>query len=412
MSVFGYGKPFWRQGTVHLPRSFRRAVRGTAAHLPPLEAVLTADNALAAFAYLKARGGPAAGVDGVRVDDVAAAEVAAAFREFIIPAVLAGTYRPQPARVVEIAKRAGGTRELRLLVVLDRVLARMLYAALVAYLDARLAATSFGFRPGRSAWDLLAAVKVLAERFGLFVVTADDVRKAFDAVVIELLLGLLGDVLPDHRYWAAVAAFVRAEGKEVGIGQGNALSPLLLELMLHAYLDALLAKEVIHPSRTLRYADNVVAITWDVPEGQRLLDHTRSLLHQAHLDLKGDPGRPVDLRGEALPLLGFDLSARDDRVRLSVRDEAWTELTTKLDEAHLAADPRGTAEGVVRGWVACSGPALENRGESYLRMLNRHLTAGGFRGEIPRDALAGWVTEALTGWKKALKKAEDHFGRG
>lgn len=238
MTLFGYTK-HWSIAPRSSAPQREWMVRGDPYTIPALEDVITVDNALAAFAYLKAHGGPAAGIDDIGFNDVSRMEVAEFFRP-LVPIILAGMYKPQLTRVVEIVKAGGGTRELRLQVLFDRIIARMVYEAVVEYLDRLFVPWSFGFRPRKSTWDLLAAVKYGAELEALYVVTTDDVRKAFDNVPIEPLLEALAEVLPDHHYYDLIAATVRkhgGDGKEItrGIDQGNALSPLLLNVFLHLH---------------------------------------------------------------------------------------------------------------------------------------------------------------------------------
>jgi len=290
-------------------------VRGTPHSLPSLDVIMTVDNALAAFEYVKATGGQAAGLDRIRYSDISRAEVAKCFR-VLLPIVLEGHYKPQPPRLVEIAKNGGGTRELRVQVVLDRVVARMLYEALSPFLDAMFTPSSFGFRPRLGVWDLLANIKISAEMYGTYIITADDIRRAFDNVPVEPLLDLLGDVITDCQFLSAVAAMIRGSEStnetEVGIAQGNALSPTMLNLYLHKHLDTLLDKETSLPSQNYRYADNLVSQTRDAREGERLLGCTRGLLLQAGMNLKGDPGKPIDIRSEHVDLIGFTLSVFGD----------------------------------------------------------------------------------------------------
>ena len=336
--------------------------------------------------------------------------MAACFR-VLIPIILEGHYRPQPPRKVEIAKTGGGTRELRLQVVVDRIIARMLYEAICPYVDSRFVSWSFGFRPNKSTYSLLAKLKVHAEANSHFVVTTDDVRKAFDCVPIEPLLENLAEVLRDHHYLNQIAAIVRKkndDGKEIatGIDQGNALSPLLLNLFLHMRLDILLAEEAHHPSQPFRYADNVGHLTWDAREGQRLLDCTREFLLQAGLSLKGAPGRPVDLRDEPQALLGFDVSARGDRVHLEVSNEAWEELKTELNNAHTDPNPPKRVNSIVQGWISSTGPALDHRTESTTRHVNQHLSATGFKEIISKDTLRRWIADSLNSWYRILHRTE------
>lgn len=419
MSVFGYAR-HW-SATLMTPSLRVRMVRGNSYFIPEFADVITPNNALAAFEYLKTHGGPATGIDGIGFGDISRAEVAACFR-VLRPIILAGDYRLQPTRVVEIAKRSGGTRELRIQVLLDRIIARMAYEAIGECIDRLFVPWSYGFRPRKSTWHLLADMKLGAEIDGLFITTTDDIRKAFDNVPIEPLLETLGDVLPDHRYWELIAAVVRkrnSDGKEKkeGIDQGNALSPFLLNLYLHMHLDILLFKEVTHPSRMSRYADNVGHQTRDAREGRRLLEVTDRLLKQAGLNLKGfnsgQPeellGTPTDLRERMLPLLGFNLSAKENRTLLSVQESAWKELTEELEQAHSNPNPPERTREIIRGWISAIGPALDYRLESVSRRIINHLRETNLQGSVPKDALFTWAKGSLASWHRVLQSARKSY---
>jgi hypothetical protein len=65
-------------------------------------------------------------------------------------ALSTGRYRPGPLRVFQVPKKSGGTRELAVPCVVDRVAQTALLLAVVPALDARMAHESFAYRPGRS----------------------------------------------------------------------------------------------------------------------------------------------------------------------------------------------------------------------------------------------------------------------
>jgi retron-type reverse transcriptase len=419
--MFGYGSHWSIAAKPDLPR--RQMVWGNPFYIPPLAKVMTVDNALAAYERLKAKGGPAAGVDRVRYEDVSRAEVAACFC-LLVPIILAGDYRPQPVRVVEIAKAGGGTRALRLQVILDRVVAKMIYEAVVEYLDRLFVPWSYGFRPRKSAWHLLADMKLGVEKYGLPVLTHDDIRKAFDNVPVEPLLEVLGDVLPDHHHWELIAAIVRkvdaaGRGVTTGIDQGCALSPLLLNLYLHSCSDTLLTQEATTPSWKFRYADNLGHLTRDAHEGTHSLDEVRRHLGRAGLTLKGyDPekpdeplGLPVDLRTGSSPLLGFDLSILEGSLLLEVRDKVWKALATELETAHTHPDPPGRARGVIQGLVSAIGPALDRRLPSTTRRITRHLREANFPRIIPAETLSWWTKGSLESWLRVLDKTRNPGGQ-
>ena len=85
-----------------------------------------------------------------------------------------------------------GTDEKRVLkigVLLDRVVGKALHEALQPIWETIYLPQSFGFRPGRSAWQMLAAIIATREAEDRWVLAVDDVRKAFDNVPIAQTLG-------------------------------------------------------------------------------------------------------------------------------------------------------------------------------------------------------------------------------
>lgn len=110
------------------------------------------------FRQLQREGGPTPGIDGISPVDVSLREfghIAAKLSQVLIK----GSYRPQQTRRVAINKL--GTDEKRILkigVLLDRVVGKALHEALQPIWETIYLPQSYGFRPGHSAWQMLAAV--------------------------------------------------------------------------------------------------------------------------------------------------------------------------------------------------------------------------------------------------------------
>ena len=146
--------------------------------------VVKRDNMLIAWNQVKAnRGAP--GVDTVTIEDFPA--YACENWKAIRQSLLDGTYRPQPVKRVEIPKDSGGTRNLGIPTVMDRVIQQAITQVLTPVFDPHFSESSFGFRPNRSAHQ--AVTKVLKDiRDGYRYAVDIDLEKFFDTVDHDTLM--------------------------------------------------------------------------------------------------------------------------------------------------------------------------------------------------------------------------------
>src|SRR6266566_5120648 len=162
---------------------------------------------------------------------------------------------PKPVRRVWIPK-PGTTerRPLAILTMMDRCKQALVKLALEPEWEARFEPHSYGYRPGRSAHDAIAAILVAIEHQPCFVFDA-DIEGAFDnlnqTVVLDRLqtfpalrqainAWLAAGVVDGHTYFTS----------ERGIAQGGVLSPLLMNVALHGM------EVVVGEGEILRFAQN------------------------------------------------------------------------------------------------------------------------------------------------------------
>jgi len=141
-----------------------------------MEEVASSANLNRAYKRVKAnRGAP--GIDGMTVPDLL--PWIATNREALIASLLDGSDQPQPVRGVEIPKPGGGVRQRGIPTVVDRLVQQALLQVLEPILDPTFSASSFGFRPERSAHHALhQARNYVAD--GYEIVVDIDLEKVLD----------------------------------------------------------------------------------------------------------------------------------------------------------------------------------------------------------------------------------------
>ncbi len=137
-----------------------------------------------AWKRVKANGG-SAGVDGRTVQQTGN-DLVTEWAD-IRQALLDGSYRPGPVRGVAIPKPGGGSRELGIPTVVDRLIQQALLQVLQPIIDPTFSEHSYGFRPGRSAHGAVLEAQRHVEQ-GRKVVVDVDLEKFFDRVNHDILM--------------------------------------------------------------------------------------------------------------------------------------------------------------------------------------------------------------------------------
>jgi RNA-directed DNA polymerase len=236
-----------------------------------MEEVTSSANLNQAYKRVKANRG-AAGVDGMTVDGLR--PWIAANREGMIASLLSGSYQAKPVRGVEIPKSGGGTRLLGIPTVVDRLVQQAILQVLEPILDPTFSASSFGFRPGKSAHQALAQAQQYVADGRCFVVDL-DLEKFFDRVNHDVLMARLARRIGDRRLLRIVRAFLNAGMMQGGVSieryegtpQGGPLSPLLANLLLDD-LDKELERR---GHRFCRYADDCNIYVRSEAAGERVM---------------------------------------------------------------------------------------------------------------------------------------------
>jgi RNA-directed DNA polymerase len=278
-----------------------------AATMHLMEKVCGRENLVRAWQRVRGNKG-APGVDGMTIDDAKGY-----LREHwpdIRSQLLAGTYRPQPVKRVEIPKPDGGVRKLGVPCVVDRLIQQALLQVLQKRWDPTFSEHSYGFRPGRSAHQAVAqAQRYVAE--GYSVVVDLDLEKFFDRVNHDGLMARVAARIADKRVLKLIRAFLNAGVMEDGLvrpvdegtPQGGPLSPLLSNLVLDD-LDKELARRRL---RFCRYADDCNIYVRSRRAGERVMASVSKFL-TLRLKLKVNETKSAVARPEERKFLGFSIS--------------------------------------------------------------------------------------------------------
>ena len=225
-----------------------------------VEHVVKRDNMLEAWKQVKANKG-APGIDGITIEEFT--EYAHENWKGIKASLLDGTYKPAPVKRVEIPKDNGGTRNLGIPVVMDRVIQQAICQVLNPVFDPHFSESSFGFRPGRSAHQAVKKVLQLIQSRYAYAVDI-DLEKFFDTVNHDVLMNRVSRRVCDKGILCLIGKYLRAgvvvNGRlnetSKGVPQGGPLSPLLSNILLDD-LDKELEKR---GHQFARYADDLIIL--------------------------------------------------------------------------------------------------------------------------------------------------------
>jgi RNA-directed DNA polymerase len=302
-------------------RIYRASDRGNDKAVHNLQRLLLKSQAARTLAVRKVtqdnQGKRTAGIDGVKsVEPAQRMEMVRRLRHH-------KTIKPQPTRRVWIPKPGKAEkRPLGILTMLDRAHQCLVKLALEPQWEARFEANSYGFRPGRSTHDAIAAIYNIISKQPKYVLDA-DIANCFNNIDHTVLLDKLQTYPAMRRVIKAwLKAGVLEEGvftpTEAGTPQGGPLSPLLATIALHGMEQAIQAdypwkgRDKPKP-KLVRYADDLVVLfpTLDgIEQARAVLEHW---LASIGLELKPSKTRivhtlmPLNESPAGFDFLGFEV---------------------------------------------------------------------------------------------------------
>ena len=364
----------------------------------------------------------APGVDTVSTAEFASLERANLYK--LWNRMSSGSYFPGPVRAVEIPKDHGaGVRTLGVPSVADRVSQTAAAMLLEEKLEPIFHPDSYGYRPGRSAHDALAAARKRCWKQDWIVDL--DVRSFFDSVPHDLLLKAVAHHTDERWVLLYIERWLTApmqmpDGtlapREKGTPQGSPISPLLANLFMHYAFDRWMDRE--HPGCPFeRYADDIVAHCDTEEQARNLRAGIATRLGALGLELHPDKTKVVyckdgQRRGNfehtSFDFLGYTFRARRASGRRglfvgflpAMSQKARKAVGHKMRAWHLnrrtgtnLSDLARAINAQVRGWINYYGAFYRSGLHSLARRIDQHLVRWAMRKfkRLRRNRAKAWA---------------------
>ncbi len=338
----------------------------------------------------------APGADGMTVDQLAG--YVKQYWPILKARLLAGEYHPQGVRAVEIPKPKGGTRQLGIPSVVDRLIQQAVLQQLTPIFDSLFSDYSYGFRPGRSVHQAIKTARAHVAVGHRWCVEL-DLEKFFDRVNHDVLMAKVERHVEDKRVLRLIRRYLEAgvmsggiaSRRQEGTPQGGPLSPLLSNILLNE-LDKELERR---GHRFVRYADDANIYVRSRRAGERVLARVERFLSQRlKLTLNQEKSRVT--RPWACDYLGYGMSLHK-QPKLKVATMSLNRLRERLRQllrgarGHKMANVIDRINPVLRGWAG------------YFKLS---------QSKRPLEELDGWMRRKLRcvtwrQWKQSSTRARN-----
>lgn len=253
-------------------------------------------------------------------------------------------------------------------------------------MEALFHASSYGYRPGRSAKQAIAQARKNCWRYDWVVDL--DIQAFFDTIDHTLMMRAVEKHVPEKRVRLYIKRWLTCEvecedgsrqKRDRGTPQGGVISPLLANLYLHYALDAWMERSYRQVPFE-RYADDMLCHCRSREEAERLREDIGQRLRECHLELHPEKTRIVYCKDDRrkgeysetrFDFLGFSFHARTaqdkrgklfsgfnpgvSRKSLKRMNQALRSLSINRSTCLSLEDLAKRLNPMVRGWIAYYG---------------------------------------------------------
>ena len=315
-----------------------KGIRYQSEHFPTVQGLMSRVNERNLLAeHRKQSRRKATGIDGI--DKATYEENAERNIHALVERMKKFQYKPLPVRRTYIPKANGKLRPLGIPAYEDRLVQGVMAHVLNDVYEPRFLNCSYGFRPKRSAHDVVSYINQTIMTRKVNYVLEADIKGFFDNVNHEWLMKFLAHDIQDKNFLRYVKRFLIAgvmEGTELrdsdrGTPQGGLISPVLANVYLHYVLDLWFAKAIKPRLRGeayfVRYADDFLILFQYENEARSVMEVLKKRLAKFSLEVAEDKTRILPIgrfKGtkEEFDFLGFtfyNTKTRQGKYRVGIR---------------------------------------------------------------------------------------------